>query len=96
MLSFDNLDREEDVAEAATCRVVFISKWVRLAGAEDPSGAHPLVVPNGHALVEITHAATKRLAMFSFQALIIFLTCQNLLQYAGGLALVKVRLYIIT
>ena len=55
ILSFDDLDGEEDVAEAATRRVVFITKWVRLAWTEDPSRACPLVVPNGHALVKTHH-----------------------------------------
>ena len=55
ILSFDHLDGEEDIAEAATRRVVFITKGVRLAGTKNPSRACPLVVPNGHALVQTQH-----------------------------------------
>ena len=55
ILSFDDLYGEEDVVEAATRRVVFITKWVRLAWTEDPSRARPLVVPNGHALIKKHH-----------------------------------------
>ena len=55
ILSFDDLDGEEDVAETATRRVVFITKRVWLARTEDPSRACPLVVPNGHALVKTHH-----------------------------------------
>jgi hypothetical protein len=43
----------------------------------------------------ITHVATKRLAMFLFQALIICLTCQNLSRYAGEMASVKMRHFVI-
>jgi hypothetical protein len=32
-----------------------LRKGVWLARAEDPAGARPLVVPNGHALVETYH-----------------------------------------
>ena len=52
ILSFDHLDGEEDIAEAATRRVVFITKGVRFAWTKHPPGASPSVVPDGHRLVK--------------------------------------------
>jgi hypothetical protein len=92
ILSLNHFDWEEDIADTAICPVVFITKGVRLARAEDkPGHVHLLCQMNMLLSRHNTHASRKIFAMFSFEALIICLTCQYLPRYVGGRISVKTR-----